>query len=184
MGGLPWAPKQLEYLAVLDLRWLWRSVKCGVLVTLPMLNSERLGMKFADQGFVAVGCPLGSGAFMQSEANSAADKTVQLIKPVLELPWSAQDEHSLLCRSLQSRTLHLATCCLHVICAACHWQFRSMHGRAKWAPHDISFSCTCLAGQWWAGRCTSSGPCKRLAFRMYIAVHERLEPALPGIFSK
>ena len=62
--------------------------------------SESLGMKFPDQGFVAAGCLLGSDAFVQSEANSAADKTVQLIKCVLELPLSAQDKQLLLRRSL------------------------------------------------------------------------------------
>ena len=70
--------------------------------------SERLGMKFADQGLVAAGCPLVSEAFVQSEANYAADQTVQLIKRVLELPLSAQDKQLLLRRSLQLRILHLA----------------------------------------------------------------------------
>ena len=65
-------------------------------------------MKFADQGLVAAGCPLGPEAFVQSEANSAADKTVQLIKRVLELPLSAQDKELLLRRSPQLRILHLA----------------------------------------------------------------------------
>ena len=62
--------------------------------------SERLGMKFADQGLVAAGCPLGAEAFVQSEANSAADKTVQLFERVLELPLSVQDKQLLLRRSL------------------------------------------------------------------------------------
>ena len=48
-----------------------------------------LGTKFADQGFVAVGCPLGSDAFAQSKANSSDDNTVERIKSVLELPLSA-----------------------------------------------------------------------------------------------
>ena len=51
-------------------------------------------------------CLLGSDAFVQSEANSAADKTVQLIKRVLELPLSAQDKLLLLRRSLQTKNLH------------------------------------------------------------------------------
>ena len=38
--------------------------------------SDGLGMKFAVQGLVAARCPLGPDAFVQSEANSAADKTV------------------------------------------------------------------------------------------------------------
>ena len=48
--------------------------------------SENLGMKFARWGFVGAGCPLGSDEFVQLEASSAAEKTVQLVKRVLELP--------------------------------------------------------------------------------------------------
>ena len=70
--------------------------------------SEDLGTKVARWGLVAAGCPLGSDACVQSEANSAAYKTVQLIKRVLELPLSAQDKQLLLRRSLQSRILHLS----------------------------------------------------------------------------
>ena len=40
---------------------------------------------------------------MQPEANSAADKAVQLIKRMLELPLSVQDMQLILRRSLQSR---------------------------------------------------------------------------------
>ena len=69
--------------------------------------SESLGKQFPVQGFVGAGCPLGSHAFVQSEANSAADKTVHLIKCVLELPFSAQDKQMLLRGSLQSMILHL-----------------------------------------------------------------------------
>ena len=65
-------------------------------------------MKFADQGLVAAGWPLGSEVVVQAEANSAADKTVQLIKRLLELPYFAQDKQLLLHRTLQLRILHLA----------------------------------------------------------------------------
>jgi hypothetical protein len=70
--------------------------------------SDKLGMKFAAEGFVAAGCPLGSEDFVQSHANSAADKVVQLIHRVLELPLSAQDKLLLLRRSLQLKILHLS----------------------------------------------------------------------------
>lgn len=69
--------------------------------------SESLGMKFSDQGFVAWGFPLGSDAFVQTEANSNANHTAQLIKRVLDLPLSAQDRQLLLRRSPQSRILQL-----------------------------------------------------------------------------
>ena len=68
--------------------------------------SERLGMKFAEDGIVAAGCPLGFPDFVQSEADSAADKVVQVIKRVLALPLSAQDKLLLLRKSLQMKMLH------------------------------------------------------------------------------
>ena len=50
-------------------------------------------------GIVAAGCPLGFPDFVQSEADSAADKVVQVIKRVLALPLSAQDKLLLLPKS-------------------------------------------------------------------------------------
>ena len=72
------------------------------------LLAESLGMKFADQGFVAAGCPLGSTEFVQQHADSAAEKVVSLIQRVLALPLSAQDKLLLLRRSLQLKILHLS----------------------------------------------------------------------------
>ena len=53
--------------------------------------SERLGMKCAEEGIVAAGCPLGSPDLVQFEANTTADKVVQVVKRVLALPFSTQD---------------------------------------------------------------------------------------------
>jgi hypothetical protein len=66
------------------------------------------GMKFADESFVAAGCPSGSSEFVQSHANSSAHKMVSLIPGVLEMPLSAQDKMLLLRRSFQLKILHLS----------------------------------------------------------------------------
>ena len=63
-------------------------------------------MKFVEGGIVAAGCPLGFPDFLESEADSAADKVVQFIKRVLALPLSAQDKLLLLRKSLQMKMLH------------------------------------------------------------------------------
>jgi hypothetical protein len=68
--------------------------------------ADNLGMKFAGKGFLAAGCPLGSSEWVQSHANSSADKVVSLIQRVLELPFSAQDK-LLLRRSFWLKILHL-----------------------------------------------------------------------------
>jgi hypothetical protein len=70
--------------------------------------ADNVGMKFAEEGFVAAGCPLGSSAFVRSHANSSARKVSSLIQRVLDLPLSAQDKLLLLRRSFQLKILHLS----------------------------------------------------------------------------
>ena len=64
-------------------------------------------MKFASQGLVAAGTPLGSEEFVKQHASTAAAGVMGVIHRVLALPLSAQDKLLLLRRSLQLKLFHL-----------------------------------------------------------------------------
>jgi hypothetical protein len=66
-----------------------------------------LGIAHRPEGLVAAGTPLGSDAFVETDARSRAETVASLVTAIASLPLGKQDKFLLLRSSLQARLTHL-----------------------------------------------------------------------------
>jgi hypothetical protein len=69
--------------------------------------ASALGIAHRPEGLVAAGKPLGSDAFVETDACSRAETVASLVTALASLPLGKQDKFLLLRSSLQARLTHL-----------------------------------------------------------------------------